>query len=315
MKEIGGYFGLEDFPHNEYYSDLIAVNSARNALLYILKAREIRKLFIPSYLCDSISELCEREGYSYEYYSISENFQPEFNQQLQAGEYLYIVNYFGQISNEQVIWWKKRYKNVIIDNVQAFYQKPVEGVDTLYSCRKFFGVPDGGYVATEARLTEDISMDVSMERMKHILGRYEGEASLYYEDFAQNDERFYAIPLRKMSRLTHNILGAVDYEGVRRRREENYIFLHNHLKFKNPLKINVPVGPYAYPFFCQNGMQVKKSLAEKKIYIATLWPNAIQYGGIAQEYSENILPLPVDQRYSLEDMNCILEELWKCMRN
>ena len=35
--EIGGYFGLEPLISNEYYKDLIALNTARNALLYILK--------------------------------------------------------------------------------------------------------------------------------------------------------------------------------------------------------------------------------------------------------------------------------------
>lgn len=38
--EIGGYFGLEPLISNEYYKDLIALNTARNALLFILKARK-----------------------------------------------------------------------------------------------------------------------------------------------------------------------------------------------------------------------------------------------------------------------------------
>ena len=61
MKEIGGYFGLEPLMNRPYYPDLIAVNNARNALLYIIKARKVRKLFIPYFLCDSVSNLCLRE--------------------------------------------------------------------------------------------------------------------------------------------------------------------------------------------------------------------------------------------------------------
>ena len=34
IKEIGGYFGLEELISNEYYPDLAAVNNARCALLY-----------------------------------------------------------------------------------------------------------------------------------------------------------------------------------------------------------------------------------------------------------------------------------------
>ena len=43
MNEIGGYFGLEELIHNEYYPNLVAVNTARNALLYLVKAKGIRE--------------------------------------------------------------------------------------------------------------------------------------------------------------------------------------------------------------------------------------------------------------------------------
>ena len=46
MKEIGGYLGLEEFCGREYYNELIAVNNARNALVYLIRAKEIKKLFI-----------------------------------------------------------------------------------------------------------------------------------------------------------------------------------------------------------------------------------------------------------------------------
>ena len=36
MREIGGYFGLETFSGEEYYTDLLRLNSARNAMRYLL---------------------------------------------------------------------------------------------------------------------------------------------------------------------------------------------------------------------------------------------------------------------------------------
>ena len=315
MKEIGGYFGLEPLISNEFYSDLIAVNNARNALLYLLKARKIKKLYIPYFLCDSVSGLCKREGYVYEYYNITEDFLPIFEKNLEDGEYLYIVNYYGQIDNYNIICLKNKFKNIIFDNVQAFFQKPVEGIDTVYSCRKFFGVPDGGYIATNAVLIEDLENDISKDRMKHILGRFEGKcASDYYGDFKANDHSFVELELRSMSKLTHNILGAIDYEAVMQKREENFTFLHKYLGDKNKLKLRIPVGPYAYPFYCENGMAVKKKLAEKKIFVATLWPNVLDMEGtLEKDYAENILPLPCDQRYDLEDMMRIVEEVLGCI--
>ena len=304
MKEIGGYLELEEFSGKEYYPDAIPVNNARNGLLYLLKARGIQKLYLPYYLCDSVSALCEREGYPYDFYSIREDFTPCFDRCLKNGEYLYVVNYFGRLDDEKINDLKSTYQNIILDNVQAFFQKPIQGIDTIYSCRKFFGVPDGGYVATDARLSETIPMDESMDRMRHLLGRYEGvSASDFYADFKANDHSFRTLELRLMSRLTHNLLRAVDYENVRTRREENYACLAKMLQGVNVLPDMRPVGPYMYPIYCRNGMEIKKILAKKKIFIPTLWPNVLQCNShLEKDYTENILPLPCDQRYNLDDM-------------
>ncbi len=311
MKEIGGYLELEEFQGEEYYPDAVAVNNARNGLLYLIKARGIRKLYIPYYLCDSVSGLCEREGCPYVFYSIHEDFTPAFNGGLREGEYLYVVNYFGRLDDAKILELKSRYGNVILDNVQAFFHRPLHGVDTVYSCRKFFGVPDGGYVATDARLMSDIPIDVSKDRMRHVLGRYEGgAASEFYDDFRANDVSFNSLEMRMMSRLTRNLLKAIDYEKIRMRREENYAYLADNLKNVNRLPDVRPVGPYMYPFYCQNGMELKKKLAVEKIYIPTLWPNVLECNcSLEKDYAENILPLPCDQRYDVNDMQYIVEKL------
>ena len=100
-KEIGGYFGLELFSGSERYPSLIKLNSARNALLYLLKAHGIQKLYIPRYLCDTVSAVCDRYGYAYEYYAIGKNFLPVFDQELAEDQWLYVVNYYIQQLEEQ----------------------------------------------------------------------------------------------------------------------------------------------------------------------------------------------------------------------
>ena len=310
MKEIGGYFGLERFTGHEYHENVIRVNSGRNALLYILKAKRVNKLYIPRFLCDSVTTLCKREGYSYEEYPIDESFMPVFSQKLEDGAYLYIVNYYGQISNEQIVDLQQRFDRIIFDNVQAFFQKPVPGIDTVYSCRKFFGVPDGGYAATDTFLDELLMTDISGERMKHVLGRFEGNASDYYGEFLKNDECFYELPLRIMSPLTRNLLCGIDYAWVQMKRNENYAYLDSLLGINNKLQLSTQDGPYCYPFYCENGMDLKRKLAEQKIYVPTLWPNVLPLDGtIEKDFAENILPLPCDQRYSLKDMAAIISQL------
>ena len=301
--DIGGYLGLEEFMGKEYCPDLIALNTGRNALACLIHAKHIRKLYIPNYLCDSVFRVCEREECPYEFYEVGTDFLPKFEKALGNGEWIYIVNYFGQILNEREL--KKKYDRIIFDNAQAFFQEPVEGISTIYSCRKFFGVPDGAYLAAED--VPELDVDISKHRMAHILGRYEGMASDYYKDFRDNDKSFSNLAPGFMSRLTHNILRAIDYKKVKERREENFLSLHGQLKGANRLNIQPPAGPYMYPFYMEKGLEVKKKLAAKRIYIPTLWPNAVEFGGVAKDYSENILPLPCDQRYSFLEMRTIVD--------
>ena len=310
MKEIGGYFGLEESTRNEYYPKLVALNTGRNALLYVLKARKIEKIYIPYYLCDTVSEICKKYKYEFEYYHVDKSFKPIFSKPLKKSEYIYIVNYFGQISNSELLKYKVEYKNVIFDNVQAFFQKPVKGIDTIYSCRKFFGVPDGSYLSTEILLKKSLEQDVSSNRMSHILGRFETTASDYYGLFQKNDESFYDLELKSMSKITHNLLKNIDYKSVKKIREQNFKFLDRALAQKNFLQLKQPKGPYCYPFLCRDGSKLRNQLASHRIYIPTLWPNVLEMDlGFEKQYAQDILPIPCDQRYELSDMKYLVEKI------
>lgn len=312
MKEIGGYFELENLISNEYYKDLISLNTGKNALRYLIKARTIKKLYIPYYLCDSVIDLLKFNCFDFEYYKIDSDFMPIFNKILSNDEYLFVVNYYGQIDNEKVEYLKHKYHQIILDNTQAFFQKPFAHVDTIYTCRKFFGVPDGAYLSTDIRLDEVLDTDRSKDRMTHILGRFEGFASEYYSNFQNNEDILANEPIKYMSKLTHNILGAIDYVSVCQTRNRNYAYLEKELGIYNGLKTKVPQGAFAYPFYTKNGLEIRKELAKRKIYIPILWPNVLTdtpVDCIEYDYAANILPLPCDQRYSIDDMKSMINEI------
>lgn len=311
MKEIGGFFELENFAGEEYYNDLISLNNGTNAVLYLLKTKKrIKKVYIPYFLCDSISNMLQNYGFKFEYYQINSDFTPLFNKSLEEDEYLYIVNYFGQISNKEISFLKLKFERIILDNTQAFFQVPIKGIDTFYSCRKFFGVPDGAYLSTNSILFNDLEVDISKNRMNHILGRFEGTASNYYACFKKTEKLFDDEPIKKMSKLTHNLLSAINYERVRNIREKNYIYLEKKLKGRNKLQLKMPSGPFSYPFYIDNGYEIKKELEKKKIYLPTLWPNVLENtneSSVEYKFTRNILSLPCDQRYKEEDMEYIIK--------
>ena len=314
MKEIGGYFGLDDLAGKAFYNDLIALNTGRNALLYLLKARRITKLHIPYYLCDSVSGLLEKYDYEFEYYHVDQEFQPIFDNELGQGEYLYIVNFYGQITEEKTLALQQHYGRVILDHCQAFFQRPQPGIDTIYSCRKFFGVPDGAYLATDTILHDPLEQDLSKDRMTHLLGRNEETASEYYADFHRNEKNLAGSPLRTMSKLTRNLMGAIDYERIIKIRNENYSYLEKQLGEDNPLKLAMPEGAFSYPLLVKDGISIRNRLAEQKIYIPLLWPNVLNdcpEESIEYQYAANILPLPCDQRYRVEEMVYMAEMVKK----
>lgn len=317
MREIGGYFELDQFINKPYHNNMIELNTGRNALAYLIKAKGIKKVYIPHYLCDSVSGVLERLSVEYEGYSIDKNFNPSFDKKLKNDEYLYVVNYYGQISNSAIKLFKELYGSIIVDNTQSFFQKPIQDIDTIYSLRKYFGVPDGAYLKTDRILEEKLEEEKASHRMKHILGRFEGEASTYYIDFKENDESFKTLPLKKMSNLSRNIMGAIDYGKVLESRNRNFSYLYDRLNSTNILNVKMSEGPFAYPYYAENGIEIRKRLAEEKIYVPTLWPNVLSENdknSIEYDYAANILPLPCDQRYGKEEMDYIIKEVQNCLK-
>lgn len=316
MREIGGYIELDTYHLPMLHEGAIALNCGRNALAYLLKARNIKRLWIPKFICDSVTGVCEREGVPYTLYGIGMDFRPSEKITLGEGEWLYFVNYYSQFDNDQIAEYVKKYSRVIVDNAQSYFLMPLPHVDTIYTCRKYFGVTDGAFLYTDAVLDEEFPQDESFERMRFLLGRYERTASEFYGEYAANNELFYREPIKRMSKLTANLLHGIDYDRVKTVREENYSFLHSHLSEFNGLALSKKPGTFMYPLLLENGTEVRKTLQKRRVYIPTLWPDVRCFcGGTATEcrMSESILPLPIDQRYGKDTMKHIKEEICQCM--
>ena len=313
MKEIGGYFQLEEMPGEEYYPDLYRVNLGRTALLWLLKSRRCRKILLPYFLCESVVHTCQENQIETEFYHLNEKLEVLYpKEQLPEGEYLYLVNYYGQLSDSRISEYKKIYGNIIVDHTHAFFQKPLKGIDTLYSCRKFWGVSDGAYLSTDAVLPMDKPVDHSNKRMGHILGRYEENAGVYYQEMLQNAARYEGMEIRRMSRLTENLLGAIDYETGRRKREENYRILSEALPAEFIFTRVTPEGPFVYPYYHKEGLKLRRWLAEHKIFVPTYWKNILEEcteSSLEYQWAADVLPLPCDQRYGKEEMQYMAERI------
>ena len=112
-----------------------------------------------------------------------------------------------------------------------------------------------------------------------------------------------------MSKLTDNLLHGIDYEFVKKRRTENFAYLHKQFEEENQLKLICPAGAFMYPLYLMNGVDIRKKLQEHKIFIPTLWPAVFEICNedeLEYDMAKNILPIPIDQRYSISDMEYIV---------
>ncbi|SFT62874.1 hypothetical protein SAMN05216474_1416 [Lishizhenia tianjinensis] len=314
MKAIGGYFELELSNNKEYHSNAICLNSGRNAFEYILRAKEYKKVYLPYYTCEVMLEPIEKLNIEIEFYSINEKFTPIFDfTQLGKTDVFVYTNYFG-ICDKQVLKLSKEVDNLIVDNSQAFYSIPLPNIDTFYSPRKFFGLADGAYLFTDKKLNLNIKQDISMHRVQHLLGRIEKGAEEYYKFFQENDNKLKNQPIKRMSELTKRMLKSIDYDDVAYKRRTNFKTIHNILKEFNNLTFNLENTsvPMVYPFWISNGSELKKVLINNKVFTSTYWENVKDWtssGTLEYEFTENVLFIPIDQRYNEKDLLLIVDLL------
>ena len=311
MREIGGYIEFETFHSDMLYDDGIKLNCGRNGFAYLIESRNIKKVRFPKMMCDSNDKVLSSYDLSVRYYSIGSDLKME-DITLDEDEWLYVVNYYGQLTDEYIISLKKKYDRIILDNAQAYFHRPIKGIDTIYTCRKFFGVADGAILYTDARLNRQFPADESFGRMNFLLGRFERTASEFYGEYAANNDMFFDEPIKRMSGLTENILYGIDYDLIEKRRTENFKTYHEALSSVNKLRLNIPSGAFMYPLYIENGKAIRNKLKDIKIYIPTLWPNVLDNCtecDAEYEMAENILPLPCDQRYSYNEIKYVIEAI------
>lgn len=312
-KSFGSYFSLE-IPGNSqniYYPGAKRLNTGRNALEYLVKILPIKKIYLPYMSCDALFTPLKRQKIPYEFYEIDSNFNPIFDFScIKQNTFFLYINYYG-IKSTTVKYLATRVSNLIVDNSQAFFCKPEKSVPTFYSLRKFFGVSDGALLLNVPQ-NIPLNRDNSAHRMGYLIKRVENEVEFAFEEYQQVEEELDQVELLEMSDLTQKIYTSIDFKTHLKARNSNFKFLNRRFREVNMLKIDEYEGPLAYPLWIPKGAEVRNKLRKERIYLPTYWPNVLNMvGNQTQEYklSKNILPIPVDLRYTHEDLEFIAKKI------
>lgn len=315
---IGGYQALELPSIGENVaSGMIRTNSARSAIKLVLSSLDAEKVWLPAYTCDAVVEAAKDTGVPFEFYKLDSNFEVDPSLQLKRDEFILIVDYFG-LCNEAVKCSRNRFAHsqTIVDCSQSYFSEPTEALATIYSPRKFFGLPDGGLLySTDPRIKQPEQRDESSEsRMAHLISRITNSPEAAYQKYLEAEQAISKLPVQGMSHLTERLLQSVDYQRARKTRTRNAQYLHERLGQYNQLNLSIgeTVAPLCYPFLPSVKAASKADLIKGRIFVPTYWPEVL--GRVEEDSFEwnlvtNGLFLPCDQRYNEDDMDRLISLL------
>ena len=319
MKEFGGYLPLELKNGKEYYefndSNMKRYNSGRTAIVSAVKNILPNRIFLPYYICETVDRAIKKffPNTKILKYKIDKSLYPN-ELDLNENDCVLIVNYFGLMDqNIQKFIESYNNMNIIVDNTQAFFSNPVwkDKVYNVYSCRKFIGVPDGGYLISKEKLNNFFDDNTySSEYSGHILKSIEYGTNYSYLESKKNED-IITNTFGKMSLFTNKILKNADYEFIKEKRISNFNYLNEILRDYNLFEFesfnDLKCIPYGYPFLTNK--DIHQSLVNDKIYIPFLWKEILNRKDLYVEssLSSNMVLLPIDQRYDKNDMMYLAE--------
>lgn len=313
MRPVGGYFELE-LPQSRGlpYTGLVGFQSARASFLALLRQGGPKKVWMPRHICNAMLEPLKAAGVEPAWYELNDDLDVLPSVKLGSGEWLLYVNYFG-LRGGHVDRLLQRFppEQVVLDYSQSFFSPPHEAaLATIYSPRKFFGVPDGGLLHSQILVTPPDEMDAaSFERTTHLIRRLGDSPEAGYAAYQRAEESLSDCEPRRMSKLTERILCSVDFEAASRIRKENFRKLHETLGPVNrfPFGATSDVAPLCYPFMTDDA-GLRERLISNRIFVPTYWSDALDRVDThwANNMIRNLLPLPLDQRYGSADMERML---------
>lgn len=316
--EIGSFIELQIPRGMEYYKgnkwanmDIVRLNSGRVAIYHAFTATKCKKIWLPLYQCETVREFLVRKGVAVRYYHIDSSFNP-VGLMPSVDDSVLIVNYYGVMSKDRMRSLVQKYKNVIIDNSQAFFAEPIEGCINVYSARKFIGVPDGAYVIGEnilegvANYKQGFSSDTALFLLQRIEYGCEGKS---YISRTENEKRIDREDCCRMSKLTHYLLDGTDYLNIRNKRRENFEYAYKLFEKINRIYPKIYYDktcvPMVYPLLIEDDKLLEKMLRAK--HFQGHWWKWVEISEVANKFekwvSKYMIPITIDQRYGVEELD------------
>lgn len=250
---------------------LLKINLARNALRYIIRTYNIKKIYIPYYICPTIRQAVLKENCKPIFYHIDDNFMPEI--EFSLNEYILYPNYFG-ICDKNTDLLTKKYPFIIIDNAHSFYSAP-KGFACFNSARKFMPVFNGSYLWIQ---TSYLKLNTQYSPVIYDL-KYENTFESYDIEIISDELDKY-----------------IQSFNLQNNRKIKFLELHKKYGNENNLKIDINCkSPFCYPYLADTIEDADKIVNELKKGGQTIFR---YWNSLPKTYNEykfysRLIPIPI----------------------
>lgn len=337
---VGGVFGLPEacpwmprrprqttYPWNSPSDRTRTVEwlaNSRCALWRILDARRPRRLWLPSYLCDTLLESARMSGTEVRFFPMTGSLLPDGKRwlsEVEPSDAVLMIDYFGFLAPE--VWWQVIRSTGCLSIEDASQALLTDGVGrfsdyVLYSPRKFIGVPDGGMLVSCTRTAALAPTALRAAPADGWLASFEatwlrreqdrgGVSGPWFERFRAGEAAQPCGPYA-MSDLSRRVLErGWDLRAVTAARRRNYRRLcASLLPWALFPELPPGVAPIGFPVRLSNRDAVRTALIDERIFPPVHWPIR---GAVPDKFvrshrlANELMTLPCDQRYGLADMD------------
>lgn len=351
--EIGSHFEIDDnieLKGNQYtdwlpnLGDATYTFSGRSAIelaiLDIKQFREIKSCYMPSYCCNSMLQPFIKNNINVEFYEVNFSEDVGLTYDIDKNkncDIFFAMSYFGLeiYQLDDVIQKFSEQNKIIIEDIthrllsQTSFSKNADYC--IASLRKWFPVASGGYITKnngvlykKPNLSSERLVNEKIKAMYSKKKYLEGN-DISKDEFLQSFKRFELIikdidSNYKIDDFSLKIISSIDVEDVRLKRRRNAKVLYEGINMYSNIAPLIPLPdfeentPLFVPIVLLDGKRddLQSALIKNDIYCPIHWP---QEEYINSNIPEIELSLICDQRYSIQDMEYILDVInqW-CMK-
>lgn len=295
-----------------------------------------KKILFPSYACNSMFQFLKKENLVF--YNVDSDFNIDIkdieNKLTEDIEILIFINYFGKLQDKKILSYLSslKMKGIVIieDTTHSFFTNICTVGDyCIASLRKWFCIPNGGILYSKREflkleVTKNIIFSAKREKAFLLKENYSlrGNISkkIFLDLFNETEEILDKNKkINDISNISFKVLKEVDIKNLIKKRKENYKYLSKKLKSISKIKICKVNTKKEVPLFLVIRLDKKernsfrKYLTKNRIYCPIHWPliNELNEKFEVKNFIENIISIPIDQRYSNKDMKYIYKKILK----